>query len=111
MGKDQLAGQLRTANDKEGLISAYQVVESKPTGACAVVITGHDRSVYPLIPLFSTLLLLLLELWTDGKRREKLVHCALRWERPKHLNQLIWQKMISSLSSTELNSSTWEGSS
>ncbi|BGP46990.1 adenosine kinase [Rhodotorula kratochvilovae] len=45
VGADSLADQLRAANDKEGLQSAYQVVEDKPTGACAVVITGHDRSL------------------------------------------------------------------
>ncbi|GAA6018406.1 hypothetical protein JCM10207_000882 [Rhodosporidiobolus poonsookiae] len=45
VGADSLADQLRAANDKEGLHSAYQVVDDKPTGACAVVITGHDRSL------------------------------------------------------------------
>lgn len=43
VGSDALAEQLRAANAKEGLISAYQVVPEQPTGACAVVITGHDR--------------------------------------------------------------------
>lgn len=43
VGKDNLADQLRTANKKEGLKELYQVVDDKPTGACAVVITGHDR--------------------------------------------------------------------
>lgn len=52
VGADSLADQLRAANDKEGLKSAYQVVDDKPTGACAVVITGHDRSVLapPALP-------------------------------------------------------------
>ncbi|GAA5837611.1 hypothetical protein JCM5353_003270 [Sporobolomyces roseus] len=45
VGSDGLADQLRAANDKEGLQSFYQVVADKPTGACAVVITGHDRSL------------------------------------------------------------------
>lgn len=45
VGADSLADQLRAANEKEGLVSAYQVVDGKSTGACAVVITGHDRSV------------------------------------------------------------------
>jgi len=45
VGKDALADQLRAANEKEGLYSAYQVVEDAPTGACAVVITGHHRSL------------------------------------------------------------------
>lgn len=43
VGSDALAEQLRAANEKEGLLSAYQVVADQPTGACAVVITGHDR--------------------------------------------------------------------
>ncbi|KDN45917.1 Ribokinase-like protein [Tilletiaria anomala UBC 951] len=45
VGKDDLAEQLRKANEKEGLKSCYQVVESEPTGSCAVVITGHNRSL------------------------------------------------------------------
>ena len=45
VGKDALADQLRAANEKEGLYSAYQVVSSAPTGACAVIITGHHRSL------------------------------------------------------------------
>lgn len=45
VGKDDLAEQLRTANSKEGLESAYQVVDDAPTGSCAVVLTGHDRSL------------------------------------------------------------------
>jgi adenosine kinase len=45
VGADELAEQLRKANDKEGLHSAYQVLPkgADSTGACAVVITGHDR--------------------------------------------------------------------
>lgn len=49
VGADALADQLRAANEKEGLQSAYQVVEDKPTGACAVVITDHNRCA-PLSP-------------------------------------------------------------
>lgn len=45
VGKDDLAQQLRAANEREGLESLYQVVDSVPTGSCAVVITGHDRSL------------------------------------------------------------------
>ena len=45
VGKDALADQLRAANDREGLYSAYQVVEDAPTGACAVVLSGHNRSL------------------------------------------------------------------
>lgn len=43
VGKDELADQLRAANDKEGVQSAYQVTEGAQTGACAVLLTGHDR--------------------------------------------------------------------
>ncbi|KAL4402136.1 adenosine kinase [Malassezia pachydermatis] len=45
VGNDDLAQQLRSANDREGLQSVYQVVNDTPTGSCAVVITGHDRSL------------------------------------------------------------------
>ncbi|WFC99611.1 adenosine kinase [Malassezia yamatoensis] len=45
VGKDDLAQQLRSANDREGLQSLYQIVDGTPTGSCAVVITGHDRSL------------------------------------------------------------------
>lgn len=45
VGKDGLADQLRAANDKEGLYTPYQIVEGVQTGACAVVITGHHRSL------------------------------------------------------------------
>ncbi|CED83460.1 adenosine kinase [Phaffia rhodozyma] len=45
VGDDDLAQQLRAANDKEGVQSAYQVFKGQKTGACAVVITGHDRSL------------------------------------------------------------------
>lgn len=45
VGKDELADQLRAANDKEGVQSAYQVTEGAQTGACAVLLTGHDRSL------------------------------------------------------------------
>lgn len=45
VGTDALADQLRAANDREGLTVAYQVLPKgeAPTGACAVVITGHHR--------------------------------------------------------------------
>lgn len=45
VGKDDLAEQLRAANDREDLQSIYQVVDDAPTGSCAVVITGHNRSL------------------------------------------------------------------
>ncbi|EJU00133.1 Ribokinase-like protein [Dacryopinax primogenitus] len=45
VGEDELADQLRAANAKEGVESAYQVAKGQRTGACAVVITGHHRSL------------------------------------------------------------------
>ncbi|KAH7335888.1 adenosine kinase [Rhizoctonia solani] len=45
VGSDDLADQLRNANSKEGVASAYQVKEGEKTGACAVILTGHDRSL------------------------------------------------------------------
>ncbi|CAE6439990.1 unnamed protein product [Rhizoctonia solani] len=45
VGSDDLAEQLRTANSKEGVASAYQVKEGEKTGACAVILTGHERSL------------------------------------------------------------------
>lgn len=45
MGDDDLAEQLRAANQKESVESAYYVVKGEKTGACAVVLTGHHRCV------------------------------------------------------------------
>lgn len=45
VGADNLADQLRVTNKKEGLKELYQVVESAPTGACVVIITGQHRSL------------------------------------------------------------------
>ncbi len=45
VGDDDLAQELRVANDKEGLKDAYLVKKEEVTGACAVVITGHNRYV------------------------------------------------------------------
>ncbi|KZS89765.1 Ribokinase-like protein [Sistotremastrum niveocremeum HHB9708] len=45
VGNDELAHQLREANKKEDVESAYLVKEGEGTGACAVVITGHHRSL------------------------------------------------------------------
>jgi hypothetical protein len=47
VGSDDLAKQLSAANDKEGLKTVYQVLPEgqEPTGACAVIITGHNRCV------------------------------------------------------------------
>lgn len=45
VGNDDFAKTLREANDKEGVESAYYVREQTSTGACCVLITGHDRLV------------------------------------------------------------------
>ena len=45
VGKDKFANTLREANEKEGLKSEYMVVDSVPTGKCAVLINGHSRSM------------------------------------------------------------------
>ncbi|KAF8167289.1 Ribokinase-like protein [Crassisporium funariophilum] len=45
VGDDDLADQLKAANKREGLDEVYQVKKGEKTGACAVVITGHHRSL------------------------------------------------------------------
>ena len=45
VGDDDLAEQLKAANAREGLDQVYLVKPGEKTGACAVVITGHDRSL------------------------------------------------------------------
>ncbi|KAF5385057.1 hypothetical protein D9615_001090 [Tricholomella constricta] len=45
VGDDDLAEQLKAANKREGLDEVYQVKKGEKTGACAVVITGHYRSL------------------------------------------------------------------
>jgi adenosine kinase len=47
VGDDDLAAQLRAANTREGLDAVYLVNKEAEvkTGACAVVITGHHRSL------------------------------------------------------------------
>ncbi|EPQ60065.1 Ribokinase-like protein [Gloeophyllum trabeum ATCC 11539] len=45
VGDDNLADQLRAANKREGLQEAYLVKKGEKTGACAVIITGHNRSL------------------------------------------------------------------
>ncbi|KAI5121838.1 hypothetical protein M0805_003272 [Coniferiporia weirii] len=45
VGDDDLAEQLRAANKREGLTDSYLVKKGEKTGACAVVITGHHRSL------------------------------------------------------------------
>jgi adenosine kinase len=43
VGNDDLAEQLKLANQREGLTQVYQVKRGEKTGACGVIITGHDR--------------------------------------------------------------------
>ncbi|KAJ7146342.1 carbohydrate kinase PfkB [Mycena epipterygia] len=45
VGDDELAEQLKAANKREGLREVYQVKKGEKTGACAVIITGHHRSL------------------------------------------------------------------
>ena len=45
MGDDSLAEQLRKASEREGVLHLYDVHEGEKTGACAVIITGHNRCV------------------------------------------------------------------
>ncbi|KAG8914588.1 adenosine kinase, partial [Tulasnella sp. 417] len=45
VGNDLLANTLRDANKREGVASAYQVTTEVNTGACAVILTGHNRSL------------------------------------------------------------------
>ncbi|KAJ7147976.1 Ribokinase-like protein [Mycena filopes] len=45
VGDDDLAEQLKAANRREGLREVYLVKKGEKTGACAVVITGQDRSL------------------------------------------------------------------
>ncbi|TFK97753.1 adenosine kinase [Pterulicium gracile] len=45
VGDDDLAEQLKAANRREGVDEVYQVKKGEQTGACAAIITGHDRSL------------------------------------------------------------------
>ena len=46
VGDDDLMKQLKAANEAEGVISAYQVQPAPAeTGACAVILSNHDRSL------------------------------------------------------------------
>jgi len=45
VGDDDLAEQLKAANKREGLDQVFLVKKGEKTGACAVVITGHHRSL------------------------------------------------------------------
>ncbi|KAI9569424.1 Ribokinase-like protein [Boletus coccyginus] len=45
VGDDDLAAQLRAANEQAGLDDVYLVDKSAKTGTCAVIITGHHRSL------------------------------------------------------------------
>lgn len=69
VGDDELAEQLKAANKREGLDERYLVKKGERTGACAVVITGHDRLVR-----------LILDLWMRAARGA--LHVAHRMCRP-----------------------------
>jgi len=43
VGKDQYAADLKAAANKDGLRVEYQVDAARPTGTCAVLITGKNR--------------------------------------------------------------------
>ncbi|KAK9452604.1 Ribokinase-like protein [Dipodascopsis uninucleata] len=45
VGNDEFSETLKKANEREGVYSAYQVEEEIPTGVCAVLISGNDRSL------------------------------------------------------------------
>ncbi|KAJ1937774.1 adenosine kinase, partial [Linderina pennispora] len=45
VGKDENAQRLKGAADKAGLRTNYMVNEEKPTGTCALLITGPNRSM------------------------------------------------------------------
>ncbi|TFY70392.1 hypothetical protein EVG20_g2622 [Dentipellis fragilis] len=45
VGEDEFAELLKTTNRREGLAQAYFVKKGEQTGACAVIITGHHRSL------------------------------------------------------------------
>ncbi|KAF7783918.1 hypothetical protein Agabi119p4_83 [Agaricus bisporus var. burnettii] len=45
VGNDDFHTQLQSANNREGVQSLYQIKTDDKTGACAVIITGHDRSL------------------------------------------------------------------
>lgn len=44
-GKDRFADQLRASNDREGLRTEYLIDEATPTGTCAVILSGNNRSL------------------------------------------------------------------
>lgn len=45
VGKDKYADILQEENKRAGLRAEYRYDEKEPTGKCAVVITGHNRSM------------------------------------------------------------------
>ncbi|KAI6163652.1 Ribokinase-like protein [Pisolithus thermaeus] len=49
VGDDEFADHLRGANKREGLHDRYLVKTGEKTGACAVVLTGHHRSLVPTL--------------------------------------------------------------
>ena len=46
VGDDDAAEQLKAANTREGLDEVCYVKKGEKTGACAVIITGHDRYAF-----------------------------------------------------------------
>ncbi|KIO07050.1 hypothetical protein M404DRAFT_998485 [Pisolithus tinctorius Marx 270] len=49
VGDDEFADRLRAANKREGLHDRYLVKTGEKTGACAVILTGHHRSLVPTL--------------------------------------------------------------
>ncbi|KAH7101253.1 Ribokinase-like protein [Auriculariales sp. MPI-PUGE-AT-0066] len=45
VGADAQANFLREANEREGVRTIYNIHPTLPTGACAVLLTGHNRSL------------------------------------------------------------------
>ncbi|KAI6031247.1 Ribokinase-like protein [Pisolithus microcarpus] len=49
VGDDEFVDHLRAANKREGLHDRYLVKPGEKTGACAVILTGHHRSLVPTL--------------------------------------------------------------
>jgi adenosine kinase len=43
IGNDANGKKLKEAAEKDGVTTHYLVVNDKPTGTCAVLVTGHER--------------------------------------------------------------------
>lgn len=96
VGDDDLAEQLRLANAKEDVESAYLVKKGEKTGACAVILTGHHRFVL-------------------GHRATSTLKApaplSRRCVRPRSLKNRIWNRPRSLLSLTLRSSSILAASS